>query len=72
MQYEERIAELEKLPLEGLPREGDHPHTSISALEKELEAVRERYRKQIVEMSSEINRLNDNLKHKSLDDSKYH
>ncbi|XP_064607798.1 centrosomal protein of 162 kDa-like isoform X2 [Liolophura sinensis] len=68
LQYEERIAELEKLPMERVPGEG-HPHTSVSALEKELEAVRERYRKQIVEMSSEINRLNDNLKHKSLDDN---
>ena len=38
-------------------KEGEHPHTHVSALERELESVRERYKKKLMEAENEADRL---------------
>ena len=63
VQFEERQAELEtrlskyERPGDKNIREGDHPHTHIGALEKELEAVKERYKRRLAEVENEAERL---------------
>ena len=38
-------------------KDGEHPHTHVGALEKELESVRERYRKRLAEAENETDKL---------------
>ncbi|KAK3583943.1 hypothetical protein CHS0354_033733 [Potamilus streckersoni] len=61
-QYEERIKELElQLSIYQGQTEHTHPHTHAIALERELENVRERYKKQVAELQAEVDRLNTDV-----------
>lgn len=62
LQFEDRIKELE-LQLSIYQGQADHvhPHTHALALERELESVRERYKHQVKELQSEIDRLSAEL-----------
>ena len=63
MQFEDHIAELES-KLSQYEHEGCQmvrPHTSMSALEKELDSVRERYKKRISELETEQQLLQKQL-----------
>lgn len=42
-------------------KEYDHPHTSTLAVQRELDSVRERYKKQVTELQAEITKLNNEL-----------
>ncbi|VDI37735.1 protein QN1, partial [Mytilus galloprovincialis] len=67
LQYEDRIKDLEaqlhlyKRPDDNSLKEYDHPHTSTLAVQRELDSVRERYKKQVAELQAEINNLNNEL-----------
>ncbi|WAR06759.1 CE162-like protein [Mya arenaria] len=58
VQYEERIKELEiQLSIYQGQADHVHPHTHSVALERELESVRERYKQQIRDLQTEVDRL---------------
>ena len=63
MQFEERQTELEERllkyerPGDRNLKEGERPHTHVGALEKELESVKERYKKRLAEAENEADRL---------------
>ncbi|XP_071136252.1 centrosomal protein of 162 kDa-like [Mytilus edulis] len=67
LQYEDRIKDLEaqlhlyKRPDDNSLKEYDHPHTSTLAVQRELDSVRERYKKQVAELQTELNNLNNEL-----------
>ncbi|XP_076078751.1 centrosomal protein of 162 kDa-like [Mytilus galloprovincialis] len=67
LQYEDRIKDLEaqlhlyKRPDDNSLKEYDHPHTSTLAVQRELDNVRERYKKQVAELQAEINNINNEL-----------
>ncbi|XP_013094419.2 centrosomal protein of 162 kDa-like isoform X2 [Biomphalaria glabrata] len=64
LQFEERIADLEhQLSYCQLSGEGfrDHPHSHALALERELDNVKDRCRRQVSEMQSEVDRLTAEL-----------
>ncbi len=67
MQFEEREAELEarlskyERPGDRNMKEGEHPHTHVSALEKELDAVKERYKRTLAEKDNEAERLREEV-----------
>ncbi|XP_012943714.1 centrosomal protein of 162 kDa isoform X1 [Aplysia californica] len=69
LQYDERIADLERqLSLyraDGAPSETsalrDHPHSHALALERELDMVKDRSRKQLAETQAEVDRLTAEL-----------
>ena len=44
-------------PGDGKLKEGEHPHSHMVALQKELDNVRERYKKRIAEFEGETERL---------------
>ena len=54
-QYEERIQSLEDQlqSVQGL-KEGGHPHTHASALQRELDSVRDRHKKRQTELEAEL------------------
>ncbi|CAL1547671.1 unnamed protein product [Lymnaea stagnalis] len=66
LQFEERVADLEQ-QLSLYRQSGevitfkDHPHSHAVALERELDNVRDRCRKQVGEMQSEVDRLTAEL-----------
>ncbi|KAL3882411.1 hypothetical protein ACJMK2_028754 [Sinanodonta woodiana] len=67
-QYEERIKELElQLSIYQGQTEHTHPHTHAIALERELENVRERYKKQVAELQAEVDRLNTDVTKKNVE-----
>ena len=63
VQFEDRQRELEERllkyerPGDKNLKEGVHPHTHVGALEKELDSVKERYKKRLVESENEADRL---------------
>ena len=66
-QFEERVADLEA-QLRLFKRQGDgdikpyeHPHTHAIALERELDSTRERYKKQITELTTQVDKLTGEL-----------
>ena len=66
-QFEERVADLEA-QLRLYKRQGDgdvkpyeHPHTHAIALERELDSMRERYKKQIAELTTQVEKLTGEL-----------
>ncbi|KAH9519419.1 hypothetical protein Btru_075490 [Bulinus truncatus] len=64
LQFEERIADLERQLLYcQLSGEGfkERPHSHAIALERELESVKDRCRKQVMEMQAEVDRLTAEL-----------
>lgn len=66
MRYEERMQTLESANLQ-LQRTVDeltfssHPHTNHTAMQRELDSVRDRYRKQVSELEQTINTLRQEL-----------
>ena len=67
IQYEERIRDLEaqlhlyRRPDDNSLKEYDHPHTSTLAVQRELDSVRDKYKKQVTELQAEITKLNNEL-----------
>ncbi|KAK6170319.1 hypothetical protein SNE40_018734 [Patella caerulea] len=62
MQFEERIYDLESQLSRFIENPGDpHPHTHVGALQKELDSTRDRYKKQIAELQSQILQLQTEL-----------
>lgn len=58
LQYEERIIEFEsQLARCQHPEEGERPHTHSSALQRELDSVRERHKRKVGELEQEIGNL---------------
>ncbi len=63
MQFEERQEELEtrllkyERPGDQKLKEGEHPHSHLTAIQKELDSVRERYKKRLAEAELEADRL---------------
>ena len=58
LQYEDRIRELEsQLAKCQHPEEGERPHTHSSALQRELDSVRERHKRKVGELEQELERL---------------
>ena len=61
--YEERIEDLEnrlgkyERPGDNKLKEGEHPHSHLGALQKELDAVRERHKKRVAELEHELEQL---------------
>lgn len=67
MLYEQRISELEQL-LEKGSRSDSGRHTTVTALEKDLQAAREQHRKRQQDLQSTIDSLKEEitrLKHKA-------
>jgi chaperonin cofactor prefoldin len=51
----------------------EHPHTHAQALEKELDSTRERYKKQITELTNQVEKLTGELaKLRKQQDSELH
>ncbi|XP_076466484.1 centrosomal protein of 162 kDa-like [Babylonia areolata] len=66
-QFEERVADLES-QLRLYKRHGDgdikpyeHPHTHSLALERELDSTREKYKRQVAELTTQVERLTGEL-----------
>ncbi|KAJ8315560.1 hypothetical protein KUTeg_007710 [Tegillarca granosa] len=63
-QYEDRIKDLEiqlaiyKRPDDGALNIYEHPHTHAAALQKEMDSMREKYKRQVLELQAEVSRLN--------------
>jgi Skp family chaperone for outer membrane proteins len=66
MRYEERVQALEVANLQ-LQRTVDeltfssHPHTNHTAIQRELDSVRERHKKQVAEMEQTISALRQEM-----------
>lgn len=66
-QFEERIADLEaqlrlyKRTGDGDMKQYEHPHTHAIALERELENTRDRYKKQLADLTGEVERVTGQL-----------
>ena len=67
MQYEERIESLEKQlshdqrPDDRKLKEGEQPHTHVSALQRQLDSVKDRHKKKLAEMEMEMEKVKREL-----------
>jgi predicted nucleic acid-binding Zn-ribbon protein len=67
LKYEERISDLETQlaayhrPDDQNLKSYEHPHTHAVALQQELDAARERYKKQVADLEGQITQLNAQL-----------